>query len=467
MKIESNNFIPLAEIAIQDKPMIEAVRRGTNSAHVNRHKIMYADGFDYGEALRQQAAEAKRRAIRQLPALLERAEANMQANGIEVRWALDATEAHQHVLEIVRQHGIRRVAKSKSMLSEELGINTLLESNGLEVVETDLGEFIIQLADEPPSHIIAPVVHKSKESVRDLFMETLGMTATDDAQEMTAFARQHLREVFLSADMGISGGNFLIAETGTICLVTNEGNGRMVTTLPNVHIAMIGIEKVVENLADYATLTQLIARSAAGQPIAVYTHMINGPRRPADPDGPEHVYVILVDNGRSDIYPTDYAEVLACIRCGACLNGCPVYRSIGGHAYGSVYSGPIGAVITPLLNGLENAQPLPHASTLCGTCKSVCPVDIDLPRMLLDLRRDLVDAGHTQFMWDMGIQGWAMTHRSPQLYALAGKAARTGLKLTGDKLPGALKGWTEYRDFPGFAPKSFHELWRERQKGKS
>lgn len=466
MQIESNNFIPISEISVKNEQMIDAVRKGTNSAHTNRTKAMYIDGFEYGEALRQQAAEAKRRAIRQLPELLERAEANMQANGIEVLWAVDRAEAQQLVRNIAREHAVKRVAKSKSMLSEELAINDMLQAENIEVVETDLGEFIIQLAAEPPSHIIAPVIHKSKEAVRDLFMDTLGMETTDDAQEMTFFARQHLREVFLSADMGISGGNFLIAETGTICLVTNEGNARMVTTLPKVHVALIGIEKVVENLADYATLTQLIARSAAGQPIAVYTHMINGPKRDDDVDGPEKVYVILVDNGRSNIYPTDYAEVLACIRCGACLNGCPVYRSTGGHAYGWVYSGPIGAVVTPLLNGLENARPLPHASTLCGTCKSVCPVDIDLPRMLLDLRRDLVEAGHTQFLWDVGIKGWAMTHRSPQLYALAGKAVRLGLRVTGDKLPGALSGWTQYREFPGFAPKSFHELWRERETGK-
>jgi L-lactate dehydrogenase complex protein LldF len=466
MKLNANNFIPVAEIAVTDPQLTAAVKRGTQAAFNNREAAMYAFGHEHGQGLRQQAAEAKRRALRQLPELLEQAEANMQASGIEVRWAIDAAEAQQHVLEIVRQHGVQRVAKSKSMLTEETGINTVLEKEGVHVVETDLGEFIIQLADEPPSHIIAPVIHKSKESIRDLFIDTLGMAPTDDAAQMTHFARQHLRDVFLAADLGISGGNFLIAETGTICLVTNEGNGRMVTTLPKVHIAMIGIEKIVENLDDYATLTQVIARSGTGQSIAVYSHMINGPRRDDAIDGPEHLYVILVDNGRSDIYQTDYAEVLSCIRCGACLNGCPVYRSTGGHAYGWAYSGPIGAVITPLLNGLENAAPLPHASSLCGTCKAVCPVDIDLPRMLLDLRHDLVREGHSQIMWDTGIKGWAITHRSPRLYRMAGKAARLGSKLTGDRLPGPLGGWTKYRDFPGFAPKSFHDLWQERQKGK-
>ena len=466
MKLNANNFIPAAEIAVTDPQLTAAVKRGTQAAFNNREAAMYAYGTEHGQGLRQQAAEAKRRALRRLPEMLEQAEANMQANGIEVRWALDAAEAQQHVLEIVRQHEIKRVAKSKSMLTEETGINHVLEAAGVEVVETDLGEFIVQIAGETPSHIIAPVIHKSKDDIRDLLIEELAMPFTDDASEMARFARQHMRNVFLSADMGISGGNFLIAETGSICLVTNEGNGRMVTTLPKVHVALIGIEKIVENLDDYATLTQVIARSGTGQAIAVYSHMINGPRRTEDADGPEHVYVILVDNGRSDIYQTDYAEVLSCIRCGACLNGCPVYRSTGGHAYGWAYSGPIGAVITPLLNGLKNAAPLPHASSLCGTCKAVCPVDIDLPRMLLDLRHDLVEEGHSQFIWDAGIKGWAITHRSPRLYRLSGRAARLGTKITGDNLPGPLSGWTKYRDFPGFAPKSFHELWEEREKAK-
>lgn len=467
MKLNANNFIAVSEIALADKPMIAAVQRGTLAAYTNRQKAMFAEGEAHGQGLRQQAAEAKRRALRKLPDLLEQAEARMQANGINVLWAVDAAEAQQHVLEIARQHQVQRVVKSKSMLTEELDINEALEAAGMAVVETDLGEFIIQLAGEPPSHIIAPVIHKSKEAIRDLFIEQLQMETTDDAHEMTMFARRHLRESFLAADMGISGGNFLIAETGTICLVTNEGNGRMVTTLPRVHVALIGIEKLVETLDDYATLTQVIARSGTGQPIAVYSHMINGPRREEDADGPDHVYVILVDNGRSDIYQTSYAEVLACIRCGACLNGCPVYRSIGGHAYGWAYSGPIGAVVTPLLNGLENADQLPYASSLCGACKAVCPVDIDLPRMLLDLRRDLVDEGHTAFVWDAGIKGWAITHRLPRLYSLAAKAARVGSKLPGNSLPGPLSGWTKYREFPGFAPKSFHELWAERQKGAS
>jgi L-lactate dehydrogenase complex protein LldF len=263
--------------------------------------------------------------------------------------------------------------------------------------------------------------------------------------------------------MGITGGNFIIAETGSVCLVTNEGNARLVTTIPPVHVAVVGIEKLVGTVEEYATLTQMLTRSATGQTMTVYTHMLNGPRRTGETDGPEHSYVILIDNGRSKIYASDYAEALACIRCGACLNGCPVYRSTGGHAYGWVYPGPIGAVITPLLQGLENAKQLPHASSLCGMCKEVCPVDIDLPRMLLDLRHELVEIGATDRIWDWGIAGWKTVNKSPRLFELSGKAAATGGRFAPSKLPGPLGGWTTYRTLPSFAKKSFRQMWRERQ----
>jgi L-lactate dehydrogenase complex protein LldF len=312
---------------------------------------------------------------------------------------------------------------------------------------------------------VAPIVHKTKRSIRDTLVEKTAMPPTDDVEEMTRYARRYLRQKFLQADMGISGGNFVIAETGAVCLVTNEGNARMVTSLPRVHVALVGIEKVIATVEDYATLTQVLPRSATGQALTVYTHLIHGPRATAESDGPEHVYVIFVDNGRSRIFGTDYAEALACIRCGACLNACPVYRVTGGHAYGWVYPGPIGAVITPLMTGLENASPLPHASSLCGKCKEVCPVDIDLPRMLLDLRRDLQEAGYNEFVWDAGMKLWSMGMRSPRLYTAAGRGAALSSRLRGQPpLPGPLAGWTAYREFPAFAPQSFHRLWAERQK---
>ncbi len=468
MKVESQNFIPAAQIAIRNPNIQEAVTTGTRNSYVKRNIAMSTPTLEHGEAMRMQAAEAKRRALRNLPDLLEKAEANMKANGITVEWAQTSQEVCKLVVDIAKKHNVHLVAKSKSMVTEEVALNDILEAEGMEVIETDLGEFIVQIGKTHPSHLLAPIIHMTKPEIRDLMVKELGMTPTDDAGEMTKFAQAHLRRYFLEADMGISGGNFILAETGSICLVTNEGNGRMCTTLPRVHIAVVGIEKVVESVKDYATLTQVLPRSGTGQVMTVYTHMINGPRQLGETDGPEHVYVILVDNGRTKIYDTDYAESLACIRCGACQNACPVYRSTGGLAYGWVYAGPIGAIVTPLLVGMENASPLPQASSLCGACKQVCPVNIDIPRMLLELRHDLVEQGETGKIWDIGIKFWAIGNKSPRLFQMGGSMARFGRKhVLKNNLPGPLGGWTDYRDFPNFAPKSFHQLWKERQAAKN
>ncbi|MCY3977206.1 MAG: LutB/LldF family L-lactate oxidation iron-sulfur protein [Chloroflexi bacterium] len=460
--VQSNDFIALADIALDNDDLQHAIGEGTRTAYYRRLDTMFAHSDEHGEFMRQQAAEAKRRALRELPDLLEKAERNLQKNGYQVEWAEDAAQANQLVLDIARRHHVRTVTKSKSMLTEELGTNHALEKAGLHVVETDLGEYIIQLAGETPSHIVGPVMHKTKSEIRDVFVRELDMQPTDNAEEMVAFARRMLREDFLSADMGISGGNFLVAETGSIGLVMNEGNGRMCTSLPRVHIAIIGIEKIVDTVEDYITLTQVLPSSSTGQKMTVYTNILNGPSHDGEADGPEHAYVILVDNGRSDIYATKYAEVLSCIRCGACQNACPVYRTMGGHAYGWVYGGPIGAVLTPLFVGLENATPLPHASSLCGSCKQVCPVDIDLPRMLLDLRWDLVREGESKAGWDAAMKMWAIGMTSPTRFALGGKAARAGQAIMGDYMPGVLGNWSKHRDFPEFAPKPFRQLWGER-----
>lgn len=462
-----NAFHHAARRALHDPALTAAVANATNTAAYKRRLALFAFGHEHGEAMRQQAAEARRRTLARLPQLLEQAEAQMQANGIHVLWAQDSAEVREQVIRIARQHGVRRIAKSKSMVSEEVELNHALEADGFEVLETDLGEFIIQLAGEPPSHIVTPVIHKSKEMIRDLFVERLAMPPTDDATEMTRFAREHLRKGFLAADMGISGGNFIVAETGTLCLVTNEGNGRMVTSLPPLHVALVGIEKIVETLDDYVTLTQVLSRSATGQAMSVYSHMINGPRRPDEQNGPDHVYVILVDNGRSRIYNSSYAEVLTCIRCGSCLNICPVYEAVGGHSYGWVYPGPIGAVITPLLLGLDRATPLPYASSLCGACKEVCPVDIDLPRMLLDLRHELVQQKKQPLLWRAGLRGWALMARSPRLFGLVARLGALGSRLLPKrrKLPiGPLGAWTQSRAVPDLAPQSFHQWWASRTK---
>ena len=463
VEVQSNDFIALADIALAKPDQRRAVASGTREAYAKRLATMFAHSNEHGEHMRQMAAEAKRRALRKLPDLLETAERNLIANGWQVEWAEDADQANQLVLDIAARHGVRTVTKAKSMLTEELGLNHVMEAAGLRVVETDLGEYIIQLNDETPSHIVGPALHMTKAEIRDVFVRELEMAPTDDAEEMVAFARKMLRRDFLNADMGISGGNFIIAETGSIGLVMNEGNGRLCTSMPRVHVALVGIEKMVETVEDYATLTQVLPSSSTGQKLTVYTNILNGPGRAEEGDGPEHSIVILVDNGRSEIYGTDYAEALTCIRCGACQNACPVYRSTGGHAYGWVYGGPIGAVLTPLFVGLENAQPLPHASSLCGSCKQVCPVDIDLPRMLLDLRWELVRDGHSKVGWDAAMKAWAFGMTSPARYALGGKAARAGQHIMGEYMPGVLGNWTKHRDFPDFAPKSFRQLWKERR----
>jgi L-lactate dehydrogenase complex protein LldF len=298
----------------------------------------------------------------------------------------------------------------------------------------------------------------------------LHIEPTDDPAQLTAAARRYMRNQFITADMGISGANFAIAETGTLVIVSNEGNARMCTSLPRVHVAVMGIEKVIESVDDFSTLIQLLPRSASGQRLTAYVHLISGPAQPDDPDGPESMYLILLDNGRSRIRATNYAESLACIRCGACLNTCPVYQNVGGHTYGWVYPGPIGAIITPLLTGIHNASPLPHASSLCGSCKSACPVDIDIPDMLLRLRGDLVADGDTALELTFGVKGWAAAMRSTALYEISGRAASLATQVIKGKdgqihrLPAMLGNWTQNRDFPAFAPKSFRQLWRERKK---
>ncbi len=470
MELKANAFNHSATIALHDIQLQTALRRGTANAANGRLRAM-GEVTD-AHALRQQARAAKLRALRHLPDLLERFEATISERGVTVLWAEDAAECNRLVVAIARRHAVQTIVKSKSMATEETNLNHALAAANLTVIETDLGEYIVQLDGDTPSHIVMPIMHKTREQVRDLFMTQLNMPPSDDPEVMTAFARQKLREAFLSADMGITGANFLIAETGTVAIVTNEGNGRMCSSLPPVHVVIAGIEKVVETVADFATLVQLLPRSATGQRMTSYVHLMSGAAQPDDPDGAEAMYVILLDNGRSRIHQTDYAEALACIRCGACLNTCPVYQNVGGHSYGWVYSGPIGAVITPLLQGVGNALPLPHASSLCGACKSACPVDINIPDMLLRLRADLVEEGHSPPALDVGIAAWARGMSSPLLYEIGGAAARLATRsLAGEngqlqQLPIPLLGnWTHTRDFPPFAAKPFRQLWRERQQG--
>ncbi len=392
--------------------------------------------------------------------------------GAEIHRARSAEDARAAVLDIARAHQVRTVVKSKSMISEEIGLNHALEATGVRVVESDLGEYIIQLAGEPPSHIIAPAIHKTKEQVGEIFHERLGVPLTHDPVEMNAIARRTLRREFLTADMGISGVNFGVVETGGITIVTNEGNASIGVTAPRVHVALMGLERLVPSLADLSVMLQVLARSATGQKLTVYTDLITGPRRALDPDGPEALHIIIVDNGRSALPGTDLGEILLCIRCGACLNACPVYREIGGHAYGSVYSGPIGAVLTPALRGVAAWHDLAEASSLCGACREVCPVRIDIPRMLLTTRARAFAQGHTARWTIPVLRVYRLAATRPWMFRTLAGIARAASRLASrggwiNRAPWPLSGWTRSRALPALAPRSLTQELTRRRGGRS
>ncbi len=384
--------------------------------------------------------------------------------GGHVFFAGDADEAKGYITALAADRGVKKAVKSKSMVTEEIELNDALDAAGVDVVETDLGEFIVQLSGDTPSHIIAPVLHWTRFGVGELFAEKIDAPYTDDPIELNSIARAHLRKIFLEADMGISGVNFGVASTGSICTVTNEGNGRLSTTAPRIHVAVMGMERLVPTPGDLAVMLEVLARSATGQRLSVYTNIVTGPRRPGDPDGPDEFHVVILDNGRSRVLGSPESEILACIRCGACLNICPVYREVGGHAYGSVYSGPVGAVLTPALMG--KGFDLPFASSLCGACQEVCPVRIDIPRMLLNLRARSSQAGDSEFRWlRAGLSAYARAASHPVLWRSFLGAGSIVSRTTGRsgwvrKLPWHAGAWTESRDLISPARQSFHSWWK-------
>ncbi|MGB0713084.1 MAG: lactate utilization protein B [Gammaproteobacteria bacterium] len=423
MRRDPNAFKPNSAEALHDTVLQDALGRARDGFIGKRLKAVEAlPEFD---ALRFKAASTRADAINRLPELLETYEAQVQARGGHVHWAADANEAVAMVLKLCRQAGGGRIAKGKSMVGEEVDLNPALEAALFEVLETDLGEYIIQLAKEPPSHIIAPAVHKTREQVADLFEQFHAdmPTRIEDIPGLVAEARRKLRQGFLNADIGITGANLLVAETGSSALVTNEGNGDLSATLPRVHIVVTGIEKVVPDMAAATDVLRVLARSATGQSITSYTSFFTGPRRADDLDGPEEYHVVLVDNGRSRIAAGPYRDMLRCIRCGACINHCPVYGAVGGHAYGTVYPGPMGSVLTPLLQGLEKARDLPHACTMCGRCAEVCPVQIPLPGLLRKLRFDQHRDGLERYRWAMWAWSWLARRPSAWRWALRMKSA--------------------------------------------
>jgi L-lactate dehydrogenase complex protein LldF len=472
MQLKSENFIANAEAAVADVALQNRLR--VLSHFTLRRAAAFAELPD-GEALRDRARQIKAHTINHLDHYLVQLEQNVVSLGGHVHWARTGDEARAIILDIAHRNHVRRVVKSKSMATEEIHLNAALEQAGIEAVETDLGEYIVQLAGEPPSHILAPAIHKSKADIAALFAEKLKATNLHEAEEMAAVARKMLRERFRSAEMGVTGANFAIAETGTVVLLENEGNIRLSTSLPRLHVAVVGIEKLIPRFADLGVFLKILARSATGQTMSSYVSLITGTRRAGEVDGADEFHLVLLDNGRTRILADEAKrESLYCLRCGACLNVCPVYQKIGGHAYGSVYSGPIGSIITPPLAGLEKSKDLPFASSLCGACREVCPVRINIPHVLLSLRHEWSEGRGGQpargpWLERLAIKAWAWAMKHPRLYNWSFRlpAIFQGPLLKDGKferLPMAAGNWTRSRDFPAIAPKPFRALWREMNK---
>ena len=469
------DFHPRVREALGNDQLRGNFRRAMDGLMDKRRKAFA--GWDL-EALRSLGAAVRQRSLARLPELLVQLEAKLTENGVQVHWAEDSDEACQIIGDICVARNARRVIKGKSMVSEEMELNHYLETRGIEALESDLGEYIVQMAEETPSHIIMPAIHKNTDEISELLHNRTGTKRSRDVNYLTASAREQLRTKFMQADVGISGVNFAVAETGTLCLVENEGNGRMTTTVPPCHIAVTGIEKVVATLDEMSALLALLTRSATGQHVTTYFNMISGPRESWEMDGPETVHLVLVDNGRSKIYQDDeLIDTLRCIRCGACMNHCPVYTRVGGHAYGTTYPGPIGKILMPHLMGLEDTRHLPTASSLCGACGEVCPVRIPIPDLLVRLRRESVDgdslrpsrvSGHgvKRGRWEaMAWRGWCWMHVRPGVYRM-GTAMATRFRAL---QPSKAGPWTHSRTAPKLAPKTLHQLMQERSdpKGKA
>jgi len=467
MQVASMHFKERAHVKMHDA-LLQTNLAKIKGKFVAKRRASLVELDDF-EGTRDAGKAIRNRALENLDVWIEMFERNAAARGATVLYAETPAEVNALVLEIAARHGVRKIIKAKSMVSEESALDHAIEAAGLKVVETDLGEYILQINDyEPPSHIVGPALHKSKEEVADLFHKAHGTPRKTGVEELCLEARGVLRQHYLTAGMGISGGNFFVAETGSVVLVTNEGNATLTTTLPKVHVAISGIEKLVPTLEDVATLMRLLPRSATGQSISNYVDVLTGPKGAGDFHGPEHMYFIVVDSGRTAILGSELREALRCIRCGACMNHCPVYQNVGGHSYGWVYPGPIGSILTPMYVGLENAQDLPAASTLCNQCGVVCPVRIPLPDLQRKLREQAFERGLRPWYETTGLRLWSFVAQRPALYGLATRIGVRVMKAIGGragvirKLPiGA--GWTEGRDLPAPAGRTFRELYRERR----
>jgi L-lactate dehydrogenase complex protein LldF len=467
----SPQFKDNARKALADADLQTALKSVEVNFIARRQEV--ADKLPEFEALRDSARDIKNHTLAHLDLYLESYEQRVTAQGGKVHYAVNADEACRIALEICRKLDAKTVTKGKSMIGEEIGINAFLEANGVTPVETDLGEYIIQLRGELPSHIIAPAVHLTKAQIEADFRRVHTHLPADrsmaEPETMLAEARAVLREKFLAADVGITGANFLIAETGSSIIVTNEGNGDLTQTLPKAHIVLASVEKLVPTLEDAAQMLRVLARSATGQEMSVYTTVSTGPRRANDLDGPGEYHVIILDNGRSAMLGGQFRDMLRCIRCGACMNHCPVYHAVGGHAYGWVYPGPMGAVLTPSLIGLDKAGNLPNASTFCGRCEEVCPVRIPLPKLMRHWREREFERHLSPATVRTGLSFWSFFAKRPRLYGFATEIAARVLTLFGRSrgrfgwLPLA-GGWTKYREFPSPQGRTFQSQWKNRNR---
>ncbi|MEQ8652566.1 MAG: LutB/LldF family L-lactate oxidation iron-sulfur protein [Kiloniellales bacterium] len=467
MQPTSLDFKDNAKAALAD-PNLQRAMAKLREGFVNRRGTA-TEALPEFEALRDQSRDIKDHVLANLDHYLECYEERVEESGGHLHWCETAEDAREAILRICRSVGAKTVTKGKSMIGEEIAINPFLEAAGIEPVETDLGEYIVQLRGETPSHIIAPAIHVTKEQVaadfRDRHTEFPADRSLDEAPTLVAEARQVLRQRYLEADVGITGANFLVAETGSSIIVTNEGNGDLTQILPRVHIVMATLEKLVPTLEDAATILRVLARSATGQEFSTYTTVSTGPRREGDLDGPEQYHVILLDNGRSEMLGSEFQDVLRCIRCGACMNHCPVYQAVGGHSYGWVYPGPVGSVLTPALIGVEQGRHLPNASTFCGRCEEVCPMRIPLPKMLRHWREKEFEKHLNPATQRFGLKAWAFVAKRPRLYRFVTRIAaslmrtKAGGKGRLSSLPLA-KGWTAHRDLAAPEGPGFLQQWQ-------
>lgn len=469
MKIGSNDFKDRVEEGINNSFMRKAVAGAQERMGSRRQDA--ADQLGNWEDWRSHGEEIRQHVLEHLDYYLKELSDNIASRGGHVFFAQTPAEANEYIKNLVESKGAKKVVKSKSMVTEEINLNSCLEEAGCEVIETDLGEYILQVDDhDPPSHIVVPALHKNKEQIRDVFTEKLGYQKTAKPEELAAHARAVLRQKFLEADIGITGCNFAVAETGSFCLVTNEGNADLVTALPKTQITVMGMERIVPTFEELEVLVGLLTRSAVGQKLTSYITVLTGPKEIDEADGPEEFHLVVVDNGRSNILGSEFQSILQCIRCGACINTCPVYRHIGGHSYGSIYSGPIGAVLTPLLGGYEENKELPYASTLCGACTEVCPVKIPLHGLLLKHREQIVEKeGKAPISEKLAMKAFGLGAASPILYKLGTKMAPAAMNpfVSGNTIskgPGPLKAWTEIREFPAPHKERFRDWFKNREK---